>query len=60
VLVDSKALSDRGYVPVTGDYLTKGDLARHDSANLARSIRGFVAGGSVEPGRRIEPAIGER
>ncbi len=43
VLVDSNALYDRGYVPVTGAYLTKGDLARHDSNNLARSIREFVA-----------------
>ena len=43
VLVDSDALYARGYVPVTGDYLTKGDLARHDSANLGKSIREFVA-----------------
>lgn len=42
VLVDSDALYDRGYVPVTGDYLSKGDLARHDSASLGRSILGFV------------------
>ncbi len=43
VLVDNIALHDRGYVPVTGDYLTKGDLARHDSHNLGRSIMEFVA-----------------
>lgn len=42
VLVDSNALYDRGYVPVTGAYLTKGDLARHDSVNLSQSIREFV------------------
>ncbi len=57
VLVDSKALADRGYVSVTGDYLTRGDLARHDSENLARSIWEFVTGATGEPMRR-EPAVG--
>jgi uncharacterized cofD-like protein len=44
VSVDAFALRGRGYVPVTGDYLTKGDLARHDCASLGRSILEFVAG----------------
>lgn len=51
VLVDSNALYDRGYVPVTGDYLTRGDLARHDSVNLSRSIREFIA--QKGPGSRL-------
>lgn len=42
VLVDKGALYARGYIPVAGDYLTRGDLARHDPVNLGRSIREFV------------------
>lgn len=58
VLVDSDSLYARGYVPVTGDYLTRGDLARHDSENLGKSIREFVrekgAGASVRQGALVE------
>lgn len=42
VMVDEGALYARGYIPVAGDYLTRGDLARHDSINLGRSILEFV------------------
>lgn len=42
VAVDEDALLAKGYVPVAGDYLTRGDLARHDSASLGRSILDFV------------------
>ena len=42
VRVDEGALYARGYIPVAGDYLMRGDLARHDSMNLGRSIFEFV------------------
>lgn len=58
VLADSDSLYARGYVPVTGDYLTRGDLARHDSASLGRSIMEFVAHSS---GSRVrsESVVGD-
>lgn len=55
VRLDRAALIERGYSVVPGDYLSKGDLARHDSSKLARSIIGFVSdkGASTLRGRKV-------
>lgn len=58
VRVDKSALSERGYVPVSGDYLLKGDLARHDSAKLAASILEFVSRAEAPITRRKKVASG--
>ena len=45
VLADCERLKECGYVPLTGSYLSKGDLARHDSESLGKTIVDFVRGG---------------
>ncbi len=42
VRLDMAVLVERGYSVVAGDYLSRGDLARHDSSELAASIMKFV------------------
>lgn len=44
VRLDRAGLTEKGYSVVAGDYLSRGDLARHDSAKLAFSIVQFVRG----------------
>lgn len=56
VLVNIDALHDHGYTAVAGDYLSKGDLARHDSVSLGRSVMEFVRRESVEPATRERSA----
>ena len=48
VAADCDALRERGYVPLTGGYLSRGDLARHDSVSLGQAILEFVRGGIGE------------
>lgn len=48
VKADTAALTSEGYTPICGDYLTRGDLARHESTRLASSlIEFFTAGPNV-------------
>lgn len=39
---DLDALESSGYKPIVGDYLARGDLARHDSLRLGAAIVSFV------------------
>lgn len=43
VKADTAALTANGYTPICGDYLTRGDLARHESFRLAASLIEFFA-----------------
>jgi len=43
VVPDVDALESRGYLAITGDFLAKGDLARHDPVKLARSVMDFLS-----------------
>ncbi len=45
VKADVNALTANGYTPICGDYLTRGDLARHESFRLAGSLIEFFSGG---------------
>jgi uncharacterized cofD-like protein len=58
VRLDRAALIERGYLVVAGDYLSRGDLARHDSVKLAVSIMQFVRGAGTSNIRRKKVASG--
>ncbi len=47
VRADMGVLASRGYSLITGDYLTRGNLARHEPGKLARSILAFVRAGQT-------------
>ena len=55
VRVDAAALSELGYTMIPGNYLSKGDLARHDSAKLAESVIKFAeaARSSENRGKKV-------
>lgn len=42
VTADLEQLKQAGYEIISGDYLARGDLARHDSLKLAAAITGFI------------------
>lgn len=58
VRVDEAALDEMGYLMVPGDYLSKGDLARHDSAKIAHSVIEFASRSRSSMTRRKKVASG--
>lgn len=58
VRVDAETLSRSGYTLVTGDYLSKGDLARHDSSKLASSVMEYASKARSPAARRKKVASG--
>ncbi len=52
VKADIDTLVARGYSVIAGDYLTAGDLARHDPLHLARSVFDFVSRGNTAGERK--------
>ncbi|QUL97966.1 MAG: YvcK family protein [Candidatus Fermentithermobacillus carboniphilus] len=57
VTPDTDMLESRGYISITGDYLAKGDLARHDSIRLARAIIHFVNGNTSQDSKDVETVL---
>ncbi len=58
VRLDRATLVEKGYSVVPGDYLSRGDLARHDSSKLAASLMSFVEGAGAPTMRRRKVASG--
>ncbi|HHY44828.1 MAG TPA: YvcK family protein [Firmicutes bacterium] len=58
VRLDRACLVEKGYSVVAGDYLSRGDLARHDSSKLAVSIMQFVGDSGASNIRRRKVASG--
>jgi uncharacterized cofD-like protein len=58
VRLDRAVLVEKGYSVIPGDYLSRGDLARHDSSKLAASLMSFVEGAGAPIMRRRKVASG--